>query len=72
LLNEQLHVNWTYSEQIHERTTIEQLARRFISALQSLILHCQSVGVNGHVLAGLSDEALTNADLEAILTQINR
>jgi non-ribosomal peptide synthase protein (TIGR01720 family) len=37
----QLQMTWSYSEQIHERATIERVAARFIEVLQELIQQCQ-------------------------------
>ncbi len=37
-----LHIDWTYSEGVHRRTTIEGLAAGLIESLQLLITHCQS------------------------------
>jgi amino acid adenylation domain-containing protein/non-ribosomal peptide synthase protein (TIGR01720 family) len=37
-----LYVEWTYSEKLHQRATVERLAQHFIEALRSLIAHCQS------------------------------
>jgi non-ribosomal peptide synthase protein (TIGR01720 family) len=38
----QLQVTWSYSEGLHRRSTIEQLAESFIEALQSLIEDCEA------------------------------
>jgi non-ribosomal peptide synthase protein (TIGR01720 family) len=38
----QLHVTWTYSENLHRRSTVESVAQAFIEALQALIAHCLS------------------------------
>ncbi|MEO1348694.1 MAG: amino acid adenylation domain-containing protein [Cyanobacteria bacterium J06635_15] len=39
----QLRLNWTYSEGLHQRITIETLAERCMAALRSLMTHCQSL-----------------------------
>jgi non-ribosomal peptide synthase protein (TIGR01720 family) len=44
----QLHMTWTYSENIHRRATVEKLAQEFITALRSLITHCQLPGAGGY------------------------
>ncbi|RUS95283.1 hypothetical protein DSM106972_090590 [Dulcicalothrix desertica PCC 7102] len=44
----QLQLNWTYSEAVHHRATIENLAQEFIAALQNLIVHCQSPEAGGY------------------------
>jgi non-ribosomal peptide synthase protein (TIGR01720 family) len=58
-----LHVRWIYSENRHEKATIEDLSRRYIEALAALIAHCVSPEARGVTPsdfqdAGLSQEAL--------------
>ncbi len=51
IVNDQLQLQWRYSENIHRRATIECLARRFVETLRSLIAVCQSLGeVKGEAL----------------------
>jgi non-ribosomal peptide synthase protein (TIGR01720 family) len=40
--NGRLQLGWTYSENVHRRTTIENLAGNFMEALRELIRHCTS------------------------------
>ena len=59
----QLQLSWSYSENIHRRETIENLAAGFVEALLSLIAHCRSAEAGGYTpsdfpLAGLDQEAL--------------
>jgi amino acid adenylation domain-containing protein/non-ribosomal peptide synthase protein (TIGR01720 family) len=42
-----LEVHWTYGRNVHERATIERLARRFASELEALIAHCLAPGAGG-------------------------
>ena len=37
----QFHLHWSYSENLHRRSTIEYLAAAFVEALRVLIVHCQ-------------------------------
>ena len=58
-----LHVRWIYSENRHEKATIEALARRYTEALAALVAHCVSPEARGVTPsdfedAGLSQEAL--------------
>ncbi|MCP4663921.1 MAG: non-ribosomal peptide synthetase, partial [bacterium] len=53
-----LRLTWTYSENLHHRTTIEDWAERFLAALRTLIRHCLSPEAGGYTpsdfpLAGL-------------------
>jgi non-ribosomal peptide synthase protein (TIGR01720 family) len=43
----QLYLEWTYSENLHRRSTIEGLAHGYLAALKSLIWHCQSPEAGG-------------------------
>lgn len=59
----QLHIDWTYSENIHETTTIERVSGRNVGILQELIAHCLSGEAGGYTPsdfpeAGLDQEAL--------------
>jgi len=42
-----LQLDWTYSENIHRRESIENLATGFIESLRSLIQYCQSPDAGG-------------------------
>lgn len=44
VLDGQLHVHWTYSENLHHRSTIETLAQNFIATLKELIAQCLAPG----------------------------
>ena len=37
-----LHLQWSYSQRVHRRATVEQLAQAFLEALEALIVHCRS------------------------------
>jgi non-ribosomal peptide synthase domain TIGR01720 len=43
----QLQLEWTYSQQVHRRATVERLAQGFLEALEALIAHCQSPEAGG-------------------------
>jgi len=47
----QLQLDWTYSSNLHQQTTIESLAQAFLTALRSLIAHCQSPEAGGYTLS---------------------
>lgn len=63
VLVNQLNVTWTYSEDVHEASTIERVSNRFTERLQGLITHCLSGEAVGYTPsdfpeAGLDQEAL--------------
>ncbi|MBW4417615.1 MAG: amino acid adenylation domain-containing protein [Myxacorys californica WJT36-NPBG1] len=70
---EQLRLNWTYSEALHQRSTVEGLAQRFIDALRSLIAHNPSEDAINYTPSDFSDfqwSQWSQTDLNDILTAI--
>ncbi|KAB8321062.1 non-ribosomal peptide synthetase [Tolypothrix campylonemoides VB511288] len=47
VVESQLQLDWTYSENFHKRATIESLAQDFAASLRSLIAHCLSANAGG-------------------------
>jgi len=47
IASSKLQLDWTYSENIHRRESIENLATGFIESLRSLIQYCQSPDADG-------------------------
>jgi len=72
VLGGQLQLEWTYSEQIHQRSTIARLAQAYIEALRSLITHCQSPEAGGYTPSDFQKAKLSQKDLNHLLTQINQ
>ncbi|HBB30690.1 MAG TPA: non-ribosomal peptide synthetase [Cyanobacteria bacterium UBA8803] len=66
----QLRLDWTYSEAIHCRDTIENLAGRFIEALRSLIAHCQSKEAEGYTPSDFPQMQLSQHELDELLAEL--
>jgi amino acid adenylation domain-containing protein/non-ribosomal peptide synthase protein (TIGR01720 family) len=66
----QLLMDWSYSENIHSQATIERLAQHFITALQTLIAHCQSPEAGGYTPSDFPDVRLSQEQLERVLDTI--
>ncbi|MDQ2881213.1 MAG: amino acid adenylation domain-containing protein, partial [Actinomycetota bacterium] len=45
--NGQLELSWTYSKNVHDETTIAQLASEMVDALREIVVHCALPGVGG-------------------------
>lgn len=65
----QLQVNWTYSENVHRRTTVEHLAQNFVETLRSLLTHCQSPEAGGYTPSDFSAANISQTDLSKLLAQ---
>jgi amino acid adenylation domain-containing protein/non-ribosomal peptide synthase protein (TIGR01720 family) len=72
VLGGKLQLEWTYSKQIHQRTSIEQLAQGFVEALRSLIAHCQSPEAGGYTPSDFQKAKVNQKDLDRLFAQINR
>ncbi|MDZ8030988.1 non-ribosomal peptide synthetase [Nostoc sp. DedSLP04] len=72
VVNNQLRVDWTYSEKIHRRRTIERLAQGFVEALQILMTHCHSREVGGYTPSDFPEADFNQQDLDLFLEKINR
>ena len=66
----QLQVDWTYSQQIHQAATIQRLANRFVAALRTLIRHCQSPEAGGYTPSDFPEAPLSQAELDQVLAEI--
>jgi amino acid adenylation domain-containing protein/non-ribosomal peptide synthase protein (TIGR01720 family) len=65
----QLQVDWTYSEEIHHRSTIETLALGFVDALRALITHCTSPSAGGYTPSDFPLAKINQKQLDDLLEQ---
>ncbi|KAB8320091.1 hybrid non-ribosomal peptide synthetase/type I polyketide synthase [Tolypothrix campylonemoides VB511288] len=72
IISDRLQMNWTYSQNIHKRETIERLAQGFKTALVSLITHCQSPETKGYTPSDFSAARLNQKQLNAFLEKIQK
>jgi amino acid adenylation domain-containing protein/non-ribosomal peptide synthase protein (TIGR01720 family) len=71
VMNGELQINWEYSEKVHQRSTVERLARQFMEALRTLIQHCQLPNVGGFTPSDFPKAGLSQEDIDDILADIN-
>ncbi|KOP26797.1 non-ribosomal peptide synthase [Hapalosiphon sp. MRB220] len=75
LIQDQLVVDWIYSENVHRRETIEKLANNFLTALQAIITDCQSSSVANYTpsdFAEFKSSQWDQTDLDNILAALNQ
>ena len=65
----QLRLDWTYSDQTHERQTIAQVAVDFVDFLRALIAHCLSPAAGGYTPSDFPEADLSQADLDDIIAE---
>jgi amino acid adenylation domain-containing protein/non-ribosomal peptide synthase protein (TIGR01720 family) len=66
-----LRLNWTYSEKIHLRETIERLAEDYLAALRALIQHCLSPEAGDYTTADFTPFDWDQEDLTSIEAAIS-
>jgi amino acid adenylation domain-containing protein/non-ribosomal peptide synthase protein (TIGR01720 family) len=68
----QFELDWAYSENLHQRSTIEHLAQQFTGVLRSLIDHCVSRNVRTYTPSDFSKAKLSQRDLDTLLSKLQR
>lgn len=68
----QLTLNWTYSETVHRRSTVESLAQDFATELRSLIDHCRSPETGGYAPSDFSRSKLSKKDLDRLAAKLSQ
>jgi non-ribosomal peptide synthase protein (TIGR01720 family) len=68
----QLQLGWTYSDQMHRRSTIEQLSQSYLNALRELIEHCLSAGSGGYTPSDFPDAELNQSELDELMAELSQ
>ncbi|MEU0885011.1 amino acid adenylation domain-containing protein [Lentzea sp. NPDC005914] len=64
-----LAVEWQYSANLHQRSTISQLAEAYVLALAELVDHCRS-GAHGLTPSDVPLAALDQSSLDSLVTRV--
>ena len=67
-----LAMDFEYSENLHQRSTIESLAGGFLQTLRALIEHCLSPDAGGFTASDFADFQWSESDLESIASAIQK
>lgn len=65
-----LEVVWTYSENVHKRSTIEKLAEKYAEQLRLLIDHCTQLHAGGYTPSDFSKARLSQSDLDKLISKL--
>ncbi|WP_009630730.1 non-ribosomal peptide synthetase [Synechocystis sp. PCC 7509] len=71
IIENQLRLNWTYSQAVHQHTTVTKLAESFISALRSLIAHCKSPNAGGYTPTDFPQMQFSQQELDSLIAELN-
>ncbi len=70
IVERQLLLEWTYSQNLHDHSTIEQLASSYLAALRVLIAHCLSPEVGGYTPSDFPETHLPQDALDALVARV--
>jgi non-ribosomal peptide synthase protein (TIGR01720 family) len=71
IYGDQLRMAWTYSENLHARSTVEGFANGFIAALNAIIDHCLSVDAGGFTPSDFSIPDLSQRELDKLIAELS-
>jgi non-ribosomal peptide synthase protein (TIGR01720 family) len=67
-----LQVNWSYSDQLHRRERIEEVATHYMERLRELIDHCRSEGAGGFTPSDFPVAEMTQKELMQIASLLGK
>jgi non-ribosomal peptide synthase protein (TIGR01720 family) len=67
---DRLHLEWSYSQRVHRRATVERLTQGFLEALEALIVHCQSPEAGGFTLSDFPLAQLDQDELDKAFEEV--
>ena len=67
-----LKMTWAYSENVHKRSTIEDLASGFMQALKNLITHCQSTEFKDYTPSDFAAARVNQQQLDKFMAKLNK
>ncbi|HKH46213.1 MAG TPA: condensation domain-containing protein, partial [Thermoanaerobaculia bacterium] len=72
ILDERLRMVWTYSRNLHRRSTIEAWAHGYAEALRSILAHCRSAGAGGVTPSDFPLASLDQRQLDKLVRKLSR
>ncbi|MHC5760523.1 amino acid adenylation domain-containing protein [Nostoc sp.] len=72
ITGERLKIEWIYSTNLHQQTTIATLAQDFVKILQELIAHCSSPESGGYTPSDFSLVKLNQLELDQLLASLGK
>jgi non-ribosomal peptide synthase protein (TIGR01720 family) len=67
----ELHVEWVYSQAVHERETIERVAESYIRSLRKLIAHCLLPEAGSFTPSDFPEAELSQKDLDDLIAELD-
>jgi non-ribosomal peptide synthase protein (TIGR01720 family) len=68
---DRLELRWNFSRDVHQRATVERVAREHLAALRELLTHCLSPGVGGFTPSDFPEAGLSQAELDRFMDSLS-
>ncbi|MDZ8065210.1 MAG: amino acid adenylation domain-containing protein [Nostoc sp. DedQUE08] len=72
ITGDRLQIEWIYSTNVHQQTTIASLAQEFVETLQGLIAHCSSGESGGYTPSDFPLTKLKQLELDQLLASLGK
>jgi non-ribosomal peptide synthase protein (TIGR01720 family) len=70
IIDHQLRLLWIYSDQVHQRSTIEMLGLSYLETLRSLITHCTFSNAGGYTPSDFAKARVSQSDLDNLMAKL--
>ncbi|MBL8192753.1 MAG: AMP-binding protein, partial [Blastocatellia bacterium] len=70
IVYKKITIVWSYSDQIHKKITIENLANQYLSALKAIIQHCQSPEESSYTPSDFPKSGLSQTELDELIFEL--
>ena len=68
--SERLQLEWIYNENIHQKSTVQNLAEDFLNALRAIVKHCQESEVKEFTPSDFPEAQLDSEELNNLLEEL--
>ena len=68
IINGRLQLDWRYSKNIHQQSTVESLANCYLQVLEAIIAHCLSEDAGGYTPSDFPEAGLSQDELDALMS----
>lgn len=70
MVNEQLEIHWSYSDQLHDSTRMTALLNQYGEVLKEVVQHCLQQDERSYTSSDFAEAELDNDDLDNLLAQL--
>ncbi|QQE72803.1 amino acid adenylation domain-containing protein [Brevibacillus composti] len=72
IMRGRLHLEWNYSRNVHDRSTITRLAHDYMASLREIIAHCTSPQAGGFTPSDFPAAKISSGELSKLLLRVQK